>query len=130
MVKIAPIVMVKVALLSFVSAFLILAAQMIVSMTIPVCMVGSLAAAGTAYVLGGFIHKVSGYKDGKLLAPLILVPLIIGFLLNPFGGLLTCIHLMTLPGAAFDFTFLLPFLVTPIVSCLLIMVQPNQIRTK
>lgn len=130
LVKMTPMVITKVVLLSFASSYLIIATEHVASLSVPICMIGPISVAVSAYFLGGFIHKASGYKDGKLLTPFILIPLVIGFLVNPFGGSpVDLIRLMTVAGVPFNFDLLLPFFFTPALSCFMILVQPNQTRS-
>ncbi len=70
--------------LSFIASFPIFITFLLVTLIPYVgCTLNLLAAGACGYFAGKLIHKASGYKYGKKLLPFVLIPLILGFVINP-----------------------------------------------
>lgn len=101
-----PLDIVKIVSLSFTSSIFIFLAYVVVAM-IPVigCMLSLMAAGACGYFSGQFIHKVSGYKYGRMLLPYVLLPMLAGMMLNPFSSPLFYIAAAATVGIPMDGIF-------------------------
>lgn len=106
MTTLTPLDIAKIVSLSFASSIFIFLTYLMVAM-IPLigCMLSLMAAGLCGYLSGQFIHKVSGYKYGRMLLPWVLVPMLAGMLLNPFSSPLFYIAAAATVGIPIDGIF-------------------------
>lgn len=108
-----PVMMIKVVCLSFIASFLISFAETAVMMVMPICLLCGVTAAVTGYFSGKLIYKIANPSDGKQLVPFLIIPLILGFIVNPLSQANMYVSMCCSGAAVPDSTILLQTLLTP-----------------
>jgi len=116
LIKMTPWLIMQVCTLSLIASQLLILIAYAFRWACPYFMVDLIVTCIAGFYMGKLIHRVSDYKLPEALTPYVMTPLIIGFILNPFGSPLAYFAITVMNGDAVNYEMFFQLLYAPILG--------------